>query len=791
MRMTGIRNLLLVTAAGLAFGATPAFAQTDATAPAEDAAAEEAATEDGGEIIVTAQRRAENLQDVPIQVSVANSEYLARNNIDNGLRLTVLTPSLALRATDSPSSGVRLLIRGVGVVGPSQTTEGGVGVFVDGIYRSRNGSVISNFLDYDSVQVLKGPQGTLFGKNTTAGALVLTSTKPDLNDVEGRYEVRVGNYREKLARGSLNIPLVDDKLAMRVSLMGLRKGGFVENLVTGGRENQDDSWAGKVALRFEPTDDVRFNLIGDWAESDGNCCGAVVYTFKGSAATGVIFGPLSASYGVRDVTNDYINNRDFTVAATSRLASFTRDRGVGLNGEFDVGPGTLTSITGFRQYKTVLGRASSFFSPADILSQTVRFDTEQFSQEFLYDTEIGDRINALFGAFYSDEDIVRERDLMNGPQAAGLFAAFRIPGVATPGLFQSERMDANARSMSVFTHWSAEVTDQLTLAAGIRYSDEKKKASYDNLVDPPVGSVWTAANAFPGPAYSSKFDTTAVSGTGIVSYKFSPDATVFAKFSRGFKAGGVVIDANAAGTPANNPDLGAGRVPLNPNYRNEFINSYELGGKFRFLNGRGSANMSVFYNDITDLQVPQFLGVAFSIISAKSAKNYGFELESNFEITDAVSLSANATWIPHAKYGKDLAIEGTASGRAVSGQRFLLTPKLAASAAINLDQPVTDTLNVTGSVSAQYSTKQRTNSGALPIANANGYVANQQREMALIDASIGLKNVDEVWDISAYCNNCTNIHYVQSEFGAVFQTGSFMGFAAMPRTYGVTLRGKF
>lgn len=786
MRMTGIRNLLLLTSAAIAFGATPTFAQSDAAAPADDAAAE-----DGGEIIVTAQRRAENTQNVPIQISVANDEYLARNNIDNGARLTVLTPSLALRQSDSPSSGVRLLIRGVGVVGPSQTTEGGVGVFVDGIYRSRNGTVISNFLDYDSVQVLKGPQGTLFGKNTTAGALVMTSTKPDLNDVKGKYELRVGTYGEKLAKGSLNIPLITDQLAVRVSLMGQRRGGFIKNILSGVNENQDDSWAGKLALRFEPTDAIRFNLVGDWAESAGNCCNGAVYTYKGSAATGLIFGPLSASYGVRNVTDDYIINRDLVSSQTPPTkGSFTRDRGLSLNSEFDLGAGTLTSITGFRQYKTVLNQ-NSFFSPANILMNTVRFDTEQFSQEVLFDAKIGDRIKALFGAFYSNEDIVRERDLINGPQAAGLFSAFSIPGVATPGLFQSEHMDANAKSVSVFTHWSAEVTDQLTLAAGIRYSHETKSASYDNLIDPPAGSVWTNANAFPGPAYSSKFSTDAFSGTAIISYKASPDATIFAKYSRGFKAGGVIIDANAAGTPANNPDLGVGRVPLNPNYKNEFINSYELGGKFRFLDGRGSANMSVFYNDISGLQVPQFLGVAFSIVSAKSAKNYGFELESNFKVSDAVSLSLNGTWIPHAQYGKDPAIEGTAAGRAVSGQRFLLTPELAASASINLDQPISDSINVTASLGVQYSTKQRTNSGALPIANANGYVANEQREMALVDASIGLKNIDDKWNISAYCNNCTNRHYVQTEFGAVFQTGSYMGFAAMPRTYGVSLRGKF
>ena len=763
------------TAAALAV-AGPAYAQ--------EGAEQEAAENDEGVIIVTAQRRDQNLQDVPIQVSYADSEFLSSNNIDDGSRLNVVTPSLALRATDDPSSGVRLLIRGIGIVGPSATTEGGVGVFVDGVYRSRNGSVLSNFLDFENVQVLKGPQGTLFGKNTTAGAIVLTSTKADLSEAEGKYEIRLGKYDERVLKGSVSIPLAEDQMAVRLSMMGFNKGGFVDNILTGEKENQKDGWAGKVALRFEPTDEVRFNLVGDWSETGGNCCGAVSYSFIGSPLTGLVFGPLSAPYGVADTSREFIDNREFVVSSNNRLDTSTRDRGVSLNTEIDVGPGTLTSITAYREWRTRLNNASSFFSPADILRNNVRFDTEQFSQELLYDVDINDRVNALFGVYYSNEDVVRERDLINGVDAPA-FWGFVAPGDASPGLFQSEHMEANAKSLSFFTHWSAEIAENLTAVAGIRYSRENKQASYVNLVNPPAGSVWTVVNAFPGPAFNDRYKTDAFSGTASLSYKFSSDATVFAKFSRGFKSGGVIIDANAAGTPA---DVGA---PLDTTYGSEFVNSYEVGGKFRFLDGKGSANLSFFYNDISDLQVPQFLGVAFTILNAKSAKNYGAELETTYRFNDVLSMSLNGTWIPHAKYGVDPAIEGTSAGRAVSGERFLLTPNLALSGSLNLDQPVSENIAFTASTGFQYSSKQRTNSGALPIANPNGYVANQQREMILVDASVGIKDIDGLWNLSAYCNNCTDKRYLQAEFGAVFQTGSYMGFAAQPRTFGVSLRGAF
>ena len=513
MKKTSALRLTIMgsTAASLAFAA-PAFAQEDAAAAAES---------DDNIIIVTAQRRDQNLQDVPIQVSVADSEFLASNNIDDGSRLNVVTPSLTLRAADDASSGVRLLIRGIGIVGPSSTTEGGVGVFVDGVYRSRNGAVLSNFLDFDSVQVLKGPQGTLFGKNTTAGAIVLTSTKADLYDAEGRYEMRLGKYNDRLLKGSVSIPLAEDQLAVRLSMMGFNKGGFVDNIVTGEKENQQDGWAGKIALRFEPSDGVRFNLVGDWSESGGNCCGAVINSFNGAALTGLIFGPLSAPYGVPNTTGEYINNGRFVSSSNNRIDSSTRDRGVSLNSEFDVGPGTLTSITAYREWRTRFNNASSFFSPADILRNNVRFDTEQFSQELLYDVDINDSINALFGAYYSNEDVVRERDLINGVDAPA-FWSFIAPGDATPGLFQSEHMEANAKSLSFFTHWSAELAENLTAVAGIRYSRENKQASYLNAINPPAGSVWTVANSFPGPAFDNRYKTDAFSGTASLSYRFSP-----------------------------------------------------------------------------------------------------------------------------------------------------------------------------------------------------------------------------------------------------------------------------
>ncbi len=743
-------------------------------------------------VVVTAQRREQTLQEVPIQVSVATAEILADKNIDNGTRLNVISPSVQFRTSDEPAAGVRLIIRGLGTTGPSVSLEGGVGVFVDGVYRSRNGAALSNFLDYESVQVLKGPQSTLFGKNTSAGAILLTSTKADLGEYKGSYEMRLSSFDGRIFKGSLNIPVIEDKLAIRTSLMGFNNGGFVDNVTTGRNEGQTEGWAAKTAVLFEPNERLSFNLIADWADTGGGCCATAVYTNKAAGLTSVLDGIIAAN-GLPDVTLDYLNNGDFNAASSQNSQLTLKDRGISLTTDIELGLGTLTSITAYREWISRNLNEPAFFSAVDVLPFSPSLETEQFSQEFLFDMEVTDSIDALFGVFYSDEDLLRQRTLFLGADAPAFFQAFLPPSVNfAPGILQQELIPGTAKSTSVFTNWTFDFGEKWTLAAGGRFSQEEKTGSYANIIDPPAGSALTAINVFPAPPFSDSFDEDAFSGAISLSYNFNPNATVFGKFSRGFKAGGVILDSTAAGSPATNPELNPGAIPLDPTYESEFVNSYELGGKFVYWDGRASTNASLFYNEVTDLQVPQFLGAAFSVVNSPSAEDYGLEIENRFAFNDYLTLDLAVTYIPHAEYGFDQELESaTSAGAAVSGERFLLTPELASNATLSFEKPITDVLALTATAGYQYTSEQRTNSGALPIVGSTGYEANLQQATTLVDLSVGLKQLDQGWSFNAFCNNCTDERYVGLEFGATFQTGSFMGFPSPPRTYGVALRGTF
>ncbi|HMT43214.1 MAG TPA: TonB-dependent receptor plug domain-containing protein, partial [Chakrabartia sp.] len=237
------------------------------------AVAQDAAAEDTGaleDIVVTAQRRDENIQDVPVSVTAANAESLAAAGITNVSNLNNLSPSISFRSTNIASSTSNIQIRGIGTVGNARTFEGAVGVFIDGVYRTRSGQALSNFLDVAGLQILRGPQGTLFGKNTSAGAVLINSTRPELGAVNGNIEASYGNYDTYLTRGAVNLP-VGDMAALRLAAVFQGTGGTWSN-PNGGHLNGNDDWGVKGQFLVEPTDSIRVLLIGDYARSKGDCC---------------------------------------------------------------------------------------------------------------------------------------------------------------------------------------------------------------------------------------------------------------------------------------------------------------------------------------------------------------------------------------------------------------------------------------------------------------------------------------------------------------------------------------
>src|SRR3984893_1173902 len=274
---TSVRGAAMVFLSALAAPAAWGQSTGSPAAPASDSGKV-------AEIIVTAQRRLESLQTTPVAVTSITGDALAARHIDNLSNISAVTPSVNFQSTNNAQASANLEIRGIGTVGNNRAFEGSVGVFVDGVYLSRAGQLLSNFLDFQSLQILRDPQGTLFGKNTTAGALLITSVKPQFDRYDGSYEVTVGNYGAVLARVASNLP-VSKTVALRLAALISNVDGYIENPNGSDRYNDHRPRAFKAQVLFEPNSALTFHLIGDISIEHESCCYGSVVVVPGMIKT--------------------------------------------------------------------------------------------------------------------------------------------------------------------------------------------------------------------------------------------------------------------------------------------------------------------------------------------------------------------------------------------------------------------------------------------------------------------------------------------------------------------------
>lgn len=751
-----------------------AFAQSQEQA----AEAEEAQQSDLklNQIVVTATRRTTDLQDTAVAVTSVDSEFMAEARVENIGDITSVSPSVTFRNTSNPATSANLQIRGIGTTGASRAFEGAVGVFVDGVYRSRPGAALQNFLDIGSLQVLRGPQGTLFGKNTSAGAILLESSTPILGEMAGDYSLTIGNYEALTGQLTVNAP-IGENAAFRISAISANRAGYFENPNTGEDYNERRGNGLKAQFLYEPTDTFRLRVIADHSRSDENCC----------------FGTVDAIPGpVQNVVDDIIRERG--LVPTSRRKDeyqsvlnipprqVVEDTGYVVKADWDVGPGKLSSVTALRQYK-VDQMIDADFSGADLLQLKEKFKSNFFSQEFSYSGEHGlgaeGNANYVAGVFYSDEKINSNRTGWWGEDLQRVYE-FTLPPTlvfdASPGLRSVEVIEGNNQSLAFFGQWDGRLNENWGVTAGLRWSQEEKQGAFENLYYRPNPlDVYKVLGVQPAPHFDESKTDEAFSGTFGVQYHFNEDVMLFGSYNRGFKAGGVNLDANAAGGFRQNPDFFPDAVPGDPRYDPEFVNAYELGLKTEFLNGRGRANFSAFYNDMTDLQVARFVGTQFQVLNAGSAEVYGLEVESAFELNDFLSLDAAVTYLPQAELGEDPSL-----GPVLSGRRFAVAPEYSGSLTLKLDKPINDTFSLVGRINQQYSASYITNNSTF----------DEQGGFGLLNFNLGVKS-EAGWTLEGWVQNAFDKRYVTNHFSTTLQSGDINAYMSMPRTFGVTLRGSF
>jgi outer membrane receptor protein involved in Fe transport len=446
-----MRKLALLMTVATAAIAAPAYAQDTVPAPQDttqtgDQQAQQQQTSTG-DIVVTATRRAERLADVPVAVSAVSAESLQLSGANDIRQLNQLAPSLLVSSTGSEANG-SARIRGIGTVGDNPGLESSVAVFIDGVYRSRSGIGLNELGEVERVEVLRGPQGTLSGRNASAGVINIISKQPDFNGFSGMAEGTFGNYDLWRFQGALNVPL-GETVAARVDGVYVKRDGFYFDPANNTDVNDRDRYFLRGQLRFEPSSDLKIRIIGDYTKRDEKCCGAT-YVSRGvnpyigdlnEPSTLPTTSPLPAANGnniinvLRDLGQplERIRNagydRTISSSAGRSFAGTTKDWGISGQVDWNLGAATLTSITAYRDYKSAQG-SDTDYSSVDILYRAAnglssrQFKT--FSQELRLQGEaFGGKLDWLIGGYYANEDLTVTDNLRFGNQY-GRFATCRL-----------------------------------------------------------------------------------------------------------------------------------------------------------------------------------------------------------------------------------------------------------------------------------------------------------------------------------------------------------------------------
>jgi iron complex outermembrane recepter protein len=429
-----IRKSALLVSTGLFVLATPAFAQTAQSTTDTDkqaarptpGATEGAATQDQarqqqpvdtGDIVITATRRNQALSDVPMAVSAVTAENLRNTGATDIRQLNQVAPSLLVSSTSSESGAAVARIRGVGTVGDNPGLEGSVGIFIDGVYRSRAGVGLTELGPLDRIEVLRGPQGTLFGRNTSAGLISIITAKPRFTpEVEGQIDV--GNYSMRRFQGSVTGPL-SDTIAARLDGVYLKRDGFLKDVISGRRINDRDRWLLRGQVLFQPNDNLSFRLIGDYSKLNEECCGATFLPAQDYTSAGPQPSTIAAiERGLGGIINDDTFSRRVSITPGRDYDSRVKD--YGLSGElvYDFGAAELTSITAYRYNKYIRGQDADFnnldilYRPSDGNSFN-RFKT--FTQELrLQGNAWNNRLDWLIGGYYANEKLAVDDNLTYG-----------------------------------------------------------------------------------------------------------------------------------------------------------------------------------------------------------------------------------------------------------------------------------------------------------------------------------------------------------------------------------------
>lgn len=776
---------------------------------------------ESGEIVVTARRRAETVQQVPIAMSVIGGTTLADTGAYNVNRLTQLQPTLQFYSTNPRNSAAN--IRGLGA--PFGLTndgiEQGVGIYVDGVYYSRIASATFDFTDTERIEILRGPQGTLYGKNTTAGAINITTRKPSFTP-EARVELTTGNYDFIQAKASASGPIIGDTLAARISASVTSRRGTIRNTALGGYANAQDNQSVRGQLLWKPAANLDITLYGDYGHQNPDCC-AQIYVRTGTTQRPLArqYAALAAAFGYRPPSTnafDRLTDLDTPLRARQELG------GVSLVANLDLGAATLTSVSAWRFWNWDPSNDRDFIGLPITTVSANPSQQRQWSQELRIASNGKRAVDYVAGLFYFHQTIDTQGLQVQGPAASRFLLNPTSANASNPavlnGLTSRNTIGFSNTSAAVFGKLTWHLTDALSIAPGVRVNYDKKTGDYVSVVTTGTGALLNCSAASQAASsvtrdrcgvlapqsYRPDFDDWNVSGDVTLAYDVARDVHAYATYARSYKSGGI----NLSGLPLdgnNNPILAAAQV------KPERVNHYELGVKTQWLDRRVTANLAAFWTDIGDYQATVTngqLGVLRGYLAnAEAVRTRGIELDTAFRPTERLNLYANAAYTD-AKYvrfvdapcppelaggtaaaaGQTPSAPGTPGGISptacdVSGQRLPGISKWAFSYGAEYTLPAkigaTD-----GNAYLGFDGSYRSRFSSNPSPSAYTYIDGY----SIANFRLGYR-ADDGWNAFLWLRNAFDQNYYELLATQSGNTGLIVGQPGDPRTYGVTVSASF
>jgi iron complex outermembrane receptor protein len=694
------------------------------------------------EVLVTASKRTQSLQDVPMSVGAFTDQQIQDAGINNADDLSVLTPSLTITTNQSPFTAA-IRIRGIGTSQSDIALEPSVGLFVDDVYLGRSGLGMSDLTDIERIEILQGPQGTLYGKNTNAGAISIFTKKPNMQEFEGYAEATVGDYDLRRLMLAASGPIAEN-LAFRLSGNVHERDGYLENSV-GDDLNGADDWNLIGKLLWEPSDSISLLLNASHVERDSSCCGA------DSVQTDA-FNALLEEAGLPADKNDPF---DYEIAVDVDNVFESEADAVSLVVDYEQEWGSIKSITAWNDYETKRN-ADVDRSPLDIIFQANALNSgDSFSQELRFTSATGGVVDYQVGLFYYDSTtdggeggpftFLGDDILLAAPQFAFL---------AAPGDEIAADVTLETENVAIFGQTTWHISERWRLTGGLRWTDETKDADINVVVNSTAPSVAVGTSFF-------NLATTPIDDWLInASFDVMEDVMLYAGVSTGSKSGGF----NTVNGATDERE-----------FDDESTTSYELGIKSMLLDSRVRLNAAMFRMEIEDFQFQQQQesGIGTTVSNQAEVETSGLDIEIQAQALPNLTLAAGL------QYLWDYQITDGPQ----KGEDLRFTAELSGNLSATLVLPLADGgVYIRADYSYMDDHLTDTNTGA-------ALRPQDTQNRSLLNARIGFRN--DNWNVALWGKNLTEDEYAALTAATLPINGVDAYFLAPPRTYGMTLRYDF